>query len=619
MITFKDLVAGYGRAGDILRGVDFTAAEAAITCVVGPNGAGKSTVLKVCSGLLTPRGGQVTLDGEEIGRLSPARILRQGVVHVPQHHGLFPSLSVRENVLLGAYVRRKERDRNRRRFDEIAEIFPIVAERAAEKAAALSGGQRRIVEFARSLMLSPRVVLLDEPTLGLDPKACALIEESVLRLKEQGVTVLMVEQNVRFGLALADDAVVMEGGRVIHTGPASGLLADPDMAQLFFGGTARTAGADRPDVPEQAGSARLTEIQTLPTSGARAAQPLRIGDEEFLAIPQLAYDIPGTPAHMNGGDSETRLRLLRRAGERFVPWGELAAPGGEDAEFFTIGERAFLAVASIRTGAGPYNYTAPSTVFEWDGEGFAPFQVFDTYAAKQWRHFTVGDRRFLALAQGVAVPGQDQSANRPSVIHEWDGERFVPFQEIPSRWAYNWHAFTVDGAHFLAHADHVSPSVLYRWDGERFTPHQELADTAGRAFATFTGPADGATYLVVARIDDGSRVLRWDAGAGRFVAHQRLAGAGGRELAVVRTPNGLHVVRINFIHGTPADPTTALRSQIYRWDGARLETVLEFPTTGGTDVGVLDDGSASPLLVVTNSLSADRRFAAESVVYRFSG
>ncbi|MGW8572153.1 ATP-binding cassette domain-containing protein [Streptomyces niveus] len=619
MITFKDLVAGYGRAGDILRGVDFTAAEAAITCVVGPNGAGKSTVLKVCSGLLTPRGGQVTLDGEEIGRLSPARILRQGVVHVPQHHGLFPSLSVRENVLLGAYVRRKERDRNRRRFDEIAEIFPIVAERAAEKAAALSGGQRRIVEFARSLMLSPRVVLLDEPTLGLDPKACALIEESVLRLKEQGVTVLMVEQNVRFGLALADDAVVMEGGRVIHTGPASGLLADPDMAQLFFGGTARTAGADRPDVPEQAGSARLTEIQTLPTSGARAAQPLRIGDEEFLAIPQLAYDIPGAPAHMNGGDSETRLRLLRRAGERFVPWAELAAPGGEDAEFFTIGERAFLAVASIRTGAGPYNYTAPSTVFEWDGEGFAPFQVFDTYAAKQWRHFTVGDRRFLALAQGVAVPGQDQSANRPSVIHEWDGERFVPFQEIPSRWAYNWHAFTVNGTHFLAHADHVSPSVLYRWDGERYTPHQELADTAGRAFATFTGPADGATYLVVARIDDGSRVLRWDSGAGRFVAHQRLAGAGGRELAVVRTPDGLHVVRINFIHGTPADPTTALRSQIYRWDGARLETVLDFPTTGGTDVGVLDDGSASPLLVVTNSLSADRRFAAESVVYRFSG
>ncbi|MEV4997274.1 ATP-binding cassette domain-containing protein [Streptomyces niveus] len=616
MITFKDLVAGYGRAGDILRGVDFTAAEAAITCVVGPNGAGKSTVLKVCSGLLPPRGGQVTLDGEEIGRLSPPRILRQGVVHVPQHHGLFPSLSVRENVLLGAYVRRKERDRNRRRFDEIAEIFPIVAERAAEKAAALSGGQRRIVEFARSLMLSPRVVLLDEPTLGLDPKACALIEESVLRLKEQGVTVLMVEQNVRFGLALADDAVVMEGGRVIHTGPASGLLADPDMAQLFFGGTARSAPPVRAG---RTGPARLTEIQTLSTSGARAAQPLRIGDDEFLAIPQLAYDIPGAPAHMNGGDSETCLRLLRRAGERFVPWGELDAPGGEDAEFFTIGERAFLAVASIRTGAGPYNYTASSTVFEWDGEGFAPFQVFDTYAAKQWRHFTVGDRRFLALAQGVAVPGQEQSANRPSIIYVWDGERFAHFQDIPSRWAYNWHAFTVDGAHFLAHADHVSPSVLYRWDGERFTPHQELADTAGRAFATFTDPADGATYLVVARIDDGSRVLRWDACAGRFVAHQRLAGAGGRELAVVRTPNGLHLVRINFIHGTPADPTTALRSQIYRWDGARLETVLEFPTTGGTDVGVLDDGSASPLLVVTNSLSADRRFAAESVVYRFTG
>lgn len=364
--------------------------------------------------------------------------------------------------------------------------------------------------------------------------------------------------------------------------------------------------------------ARLTEIQTLPTSGARAAQPFRIGDAEFLAIPQLAYDIPGAPAHMNGGDSETSLRLLRRAGERFVPWRELAAPGGEDAEFFTVGERSFLAVASIRTGAGPYNYTAPSTVYEWDGEGFVPFQVFDTFAAKQWRHFTIGDTHFLALAQGVAVPGKE-AENRPSVIHAWDGDRFAHFQDIPSRWAYNWHAFDVDGAHFLAHADHVSASVLYRWDGTRFTAHQELADTAGRAFATFADPADGTLYLVVARIDDNSRVLRWDTGSGRFVEHQRLAGAGGRELAVVRTPHGLHVVRINFIHGTPADPTTTLRSQIYRWDGARLETVAEFPTTGGTDVAVLDDHSAHPLLVVTNSLSADRRFAAESVVYRFTG
>jgi ABC-type branched-subunit amino acid transport system ATPase component len=235
VITFKNLVAGYGRAGDILRGVDFTAAEAAITCIVGPNGAGKSTVLKACSGLLRPRGGSVLLGEEEIGGRTPAEILRLGVVQVPQHQGLFPSLTVRENVMLGAYVNRGERARNRLRHDEIAAIFPLIADRAADKAASLSGGQRRVVEFARALMLRPRVVLLDEPTLGLDPKACKQLSESITTLNKAGVTVLMVEQNVRFGLTLADHAVVMEGGRVLHTGDADALLADPEVSRLFFG------------------------------------------------------------------------------------------------------------------------------------------------------------------------------------------------------------------------------------------------------------------------------------------------------------------------------------------------------------------------------------------------
>lgn len=235
MITFQNLVAGYGRAGDILRGVDFSAAESAITCIVGPNGAGKSTVLKACSGLLRPRGGQVMLGDEDIGGRSPAQILRRGVVQVPQHNGLFPSLTVRDNVMLGAYVNRRERERNRRRYAEIAELYPLIAERADDKAASLSGGQRRTVEFARALMLTPRVVLLDEPTLGLDPKASKQLADSITTLKQEGVTVLMVEQNVRFGLTLADHAVVMEGGRVLHTGAAGALLADPDMGRLFFG------------------------------------------------------------------------------------------------------------------------------------------------------------------------------------------------------------------------------------------------------------------------------------------------------------------------------------------------------------------------------------------------
>ncbi|MCX4911694.1 ABC transporter ATP-binding protein [Streptomyces sp. NBC_00878] len=243
MITFKSLVAGYGRSGDILRGVDFTAPQSAVTCIVGPNGAGKSTVLKACSGLLRPRDGQVLIGDDDISHCSPAQILRRGVVQVPQHHGLFPSLSVRENVMLGAYVQRRERERNRRRYAELTDLFPLIAERADDRAASLSGGQRRIVEFARALMLSPRVVLLDEPTLGLDPKACHQLAEAVRTLHGSGVTVLMVEQNVRFGLTLADHAVVMEGGRVLHTGDAGALLADPDMAQLFFGAAPRHSQA----------------------------------------------------------------------------------------------------------------------------------------------------------------------------------------------------------------------------------------------------------------------------------------------------------------------------------------------------------------------------------------
>ncbi|MEU8486582.1 hypothetical protein [Streptomyces sp. NPDC048641] len=361
----------------------------------------------------------------------------------------------------------------------------------------------------------------------------------------------------------------------------------------------------------------LRRLQTLSTSGARAVQPVEVDGLHLLAIPQLAYDVPGTPAHMNGGDSETDVLLLRRDGDRFEPWGTLPAPGGEDAEFFTIGERSFLAVASIRTGAGPYDFHVPSTLFEWDGARFAPFQLLDTFAAKQCRHFRIADRHFLAVAQGLPVPGEE-AHHRSSAIYAWDGRTFVRFQDVPSRAGYNWHAFTVGGTAMLAHADHLAPSVLYRWDGRQFTAHQELAEAAGRAFTTFEDPLGADTYLVVACIQHASRVLRWDETSGYFVEHQRLAGAGARELTVIRTPRGLYMVRVNFIHGTPADPTAALMSQIYQWRRGRLEVVDEFPTSGGTDLTVLDSPDG-PLLVQTNALAPDLRFATHSHVYRFLG
>ncbi|HEX4087231.1 MAG TPA: hypothetical protein VHZ33_00880 [Trebonia sp.] len=363
----------------------------------------------------------------------------------------------------------------------------------------------------------------------------------------------------------------------------------------------------------------LTEVERVPTSGARAVEPVRVAGRDLLAIPQLAIDVPGTPPGMNGGDSDTELLLLDRDRGRLAPWATLPAPGGEDAEFFTIGDRAFLAVASIRSGAGPYQFATTSTIFEWQGDGFVPFQEVPTFAAKQWRHWQIRGRHFLGLAQGVILPpgqaGPDQGANRDSVVYEWDGERFAEFQRIRSRWAYNWHPFTAGGEFFVAHAEHAGPSVLYRWDGVRLAPHQILAAESGRAFATFDDGED--SYLVVACIAAPTRLLRL---AGReFAEVQALGGLGARELAVTRCGGRTLLVRVNFILGTPADPQPCLDSQVYEWDGSALAEVATFPTCGGTDVAVLTDGDgATAEFVVTNSLTPRLRFAAATVRYQLS-
>lgn len=229
----RQLIAGYD-GSDVLKGLDLSVEEGSVTCVVGPNGAGKSTVLKVVSGLLKPRRGRMAFKGQDVTGLNPRRALALGIVQVPQSHSLFPDMTVRQNVRLGAFTVRDTALVDRR-MAEVEAMFPIVRERAGEKAGNLSGGQQRLVEFARSLMLDPELILLDEPSMGLDPRTLKAVFETVERMHEGGRTILLVEQNVRAGLAIATHGIVLESGQVRLEGSHEEVLDNPQIGRLYLG------------------------------------------------------------------------------------------------------------------------------------------------------------------------------------------------------------------------------------------------------------------------------------------------------------------------------------------------------------------------------------------------
>ncbi|MEN5074777.1 ABC transporter ATP-binding protein [Isoptericola cucumis] len=235
LLELNDIQAGYGRAAMVLRGLTIKVPAATVVCLVGPNGAGKSTVLKVASGLLRPRSGEILVGGRDVTGQGPQEMLSSGLAHVLQGHSVFREMTVAENVLLGAYTLR-DKAKVAERVAFVQQLFPIVGERWKQLAGLLSGGQQKQVEFARSLMVSPQVVLLDEPSMGLDPKTTATVFEQVVRMRDAGVAVLLVEQNARRALETADIGCVLDLGRVHITGPARELLDDPQLSELYLGG-----------------------------------------------------------------------------------------------------------------------------------------------------------------------------------------------------------------------------------------------------------------------------------------------------------------------------------------------------------------------------------------------
>jgi branched-chain amino acid transport system ATP-binding protein len=239
LLELNDIQAGYGRAALVLRGLTVKVPASTIVCLVGPNGAGKSTVLKVASGMLPPRSGTIRVCGRDVTTFGPQKMLAAGLSHVLQGHSVFKEMTVEENVRLGAYSL-KDQAKVAERVDFVKDLFPVVADRWTDLAGALSGGQQKQVEFARSLMVSPQVVLLDEPSMGLDPKTTATVFDQVVRMRDAGTAVLLVEQNARRALETADLGCVLDLGSVHMSGRAADLLEDPQMAELYLGGRPKT-------------------------------------------------------------------------------------------------------------------------------------------------------------------------------------------------------------------------------------------------------------------------------------------------------------------------------------------------------------------------------------------
>ena len=234
LLSAEEVVAGYGKM-EILHGVTLEVRAGEMVSVIGPNGAGKSTAFKTIVGLLHPRSGRVLFDGRDITGLRPDQVLRLGLAYVPQGRIVFPQMTVLENLEMGAYIE-SDRGKVREALERVYSLFPILAERRSQKAGTMSGGEQQMVAIARALMTTPRLILLDEPSLGLSPKFVTLIFEKLVEMKRNGYTLMVVEQNAAKALSVADRGYVLELGQNRFEGTGVSLLSDPEVKRLYLGG-----------------------------------------------------------------------------------------------------------------------------------------------------------------------------------------------------------------------------------------------------------------------------------------------------------------------------------------------------------------------------------------------
>lgn len=233
LLLVRDVVAGYGRDDEILKGVDFSVNAGEIVAIIGPNGAGKSTLLKTVAGLLHPTHGTIQLRDVPIHALAPRAISRLGIAFVPQEQNVFPTMSIRENLEMGGFI---DPAGSARRIDSVFARFPLLAERRHRAARTLSGGQRQVLAMAMALMVAPALLLLDEPSAGLSPVAAEQLFATIVDIRRGGVAIAMVEQNASQALEIADRATLLVDGRVSRDGDAATLRADPDIRRIFLGG-----------------------------------------------------------------------------------------------------------------------------------------------------------------------------------------------------------------------------------------------------------------------------------------------------------------------------------------------------------------------------------------------